>query len=161
MRLLADAMSGLGAALLPVAAALLFEELTFGGLVRLLLAPWPGARKHGAAQRRIVATCGRKEHKPPHKPKTVCGDPGDYNPEIRRREMIALKTLLMIAGVLLMAVAAGDSAAWIVDADSVCDEEEVRRGWDAVWSRALLNRSLVRLRGAGRWRWRWWRACRC
>jgi hypothetical protein len=48
MSLLADAMSGLGAALLPVAAALLFEELTFGGLVRLLLAPWPGAGKHGA-----------------------------------------------------------------------------------------------------------------
>ena len=48
MSLLADAMSGLGAALLPVAAALLFEELTFGGLVRLLIAPWPGARKHGA-----------------------------------------------------------------------------------------------------------------
>ncbi len=50
MNLLADAMSGLGAALLPVVAALLFEELTFGGLVRLLLAPWPGTRK-------------RKEHK--------------------------------------------------------------------------------------------------
>jgi hypothetical protein len=50
MTLLADAMSGLGAALLPVAAALLFEELTFGGLVRLLIAPWPGARKDGAAR---------------------------------------------------------------------------------------------------------------
>ena len=49
VQLMADAMTGLGAALLPVAAALLFEELTFGGLVRLLLAPWPGARKHGAA----------------------------------------------------------------------------------------------------------------
>ena len=49
MTLVADAMSGLGAALLPVVAALLFEELTFGGLVRLLIAPWPGTRKHGAA----------------------------------------------------------------------------------------------------------------
>ncbi len=47
MNLLADAMSGLGAALLPVVAALLFEELTFGGLVRLLLAPWPGTGKPG------------------------------------------------------------------------------------------------------------------
>jgi hypothetical protein len=37
-----EAMDGLGAALLPVAAGLLFEELTFGGLVRLLLTPWPG-----------------------------------------------------------------------------------------------------------------------
>lgn len=60
MGLLADAMSGLGAALLPVAAALLFEELTFGGLVRLLIAPWPGARKHGARGRRSRSGCGRK-----------------------------------------------------------------------------------------------------
>ena len=47
MNLLTEAMGGLGAALLPVVAALLFEELTFGGLVRLLLAPWPGNRKRG------------------------------------------------------------------------------------------------------------------
>jgi hypothetical protein len=43
MHLLMEAMDGLGAALLPVAAGLLFEELTFGGLVRLLLTPWPGS----------------------------------------------------------------------------------------------------------------------
>ena len=41
MHLLMEAMDGLGAALLPVAAGLLFEELTYGGLVRLLLTPWP------------------------------------------------------------------------------------------------------------------------
>lgn len=41
MNLLNDAMGGLGAVLLPVAAALLLEELTFGGLVRLLLARRP------------------------------------------------------------------------------------------------------------------------
>jgi hypothetical protein len=34
-----------GAVLLPVVTGLLLEELTFGGLVRLLLAPWPGDRK--------------------------------------------------------------------------------------------------------------------
>jgi hypothetical protein len=45
MNLLTEAMSGLGAALLPVVATLLLEELTFGGLVRLLMAPWPGAGK--------------------------------------------------------------------------------------------------------------------
>lgn len=45
MNLLADAMGGLGAVLLPVAAALLLEELTFGGLVRLLLAPRPESGK--------------------------------------------------------------------------------------------------------------------
>jgi hypothetical protein len=35
----------LDAAPLPVAAALLFEELTFGGLVRLILAPLPRRAK--------------------------------------------------------------------------------------------------------------------
>lgn len=33
------AITALGAVLLPVAAVLLLEELTFGGLVRLLMAP--------------------------------------------------------------------------------------------------------------------------
>ena len=42
-----DALSGLDAVLLPVVAGLLLEELTFGGLVRLLLAPRPGSRKNG------------------------------------------------------------------------------------------------------------------
>jgi hypothetical protein len=41
MNLLNEAMGGLGAALLPVVAGLLLEELTCGGLVRLLVAPWP------------------------------------------------------------------------------------------------------------------------
>jgi hypothetical protein len=45
MNLLNEAMSGLGAALLPVVTTLLLEELTFGGLVRLLMAPWPGTSK--------------------------------------------------------------------------------------------------------------------
>ena len=39
MNFLARAISDLQAALLPVAAALLLEEMTYGGLVRLLLAP--------------------------------------------------------------------------------------------------------------------------
>ena len=45
MNLLTEAMNGLGAAVLPVVAALLLEELTYGGLVRLLVAPWPGTGK--------------------------------------------------------------------------------------------------------------------
>jgi len=45
MNLLTEAMSCLGALLLPLEAALLLEELTYGGLVRLLVAPWPGASK--------------------------------------------------------------------------------------------------------------------
>jgi hypothetical protein len=47
MNLLNEALGGMGAALLPVVAGLLLEELTFGGLVRLLVAPWPenGKRK--------------------------------------------------------------------------------------------------------------------
>jgi hypothetical protein len=47
MNLLTEAINGLGAAVLPVVAALLLEELTYGGLVRLLLAPWPGTGKRG------------------------------------------------------------------------------------------------------------------
>jgi hypothetical protein len=48
MNLLTEAMNGLGAAVLPVVAALLLEELTYGGLVRLLVAPWPGTGRRGA-----------------------------------------------------------------------------------------------------------------
>lgn len=47
MTLLEEAANGLGAALLPVVTGLLLEELTFGGLVRLLIAPWPKTKKHG------------------------------------------------------------------------------------------------------------------
>lgn len=74
MSVLADAMSGMEAALLPVAAALLFEELTFGGLVRLLLAPRPGARRDGAAHKGR----GRKEHRTEKDSASqACGEPGD------------------------------------------------------------------------------------
>jgi len=45
MTLLDEAANGLGAALLPLVSMLLLEELTFGGLVRLLIAPWPKTRK--------------------------------------------------------------------------------------------------------------------
>ena len=41
MTLLDEAANRLGAVLLPVVMGLLFEELTLGGLVRLLIAPWP------------------------------------------------------------------------------------------------------------------------
>jgi hypothetical protein len=65
MNLLADAMSGMGAALLPVVAALLFEELTFGGLVRLLLTPWPGTGKRGVPLDASSAKgCKRGEREP-------------------------------------------------------------------------------------------------
>jgi hypothetical protein len=65
MNLLSEAMNGLGAVLLPVVAGLLFEELTFGGLVRLLFAPWPGAGQHGArVDRSPSAKCKRGERQP-------------------------------------------------------------------------------------------------
>jgi len=44
MNLLTEAMNGLGAVVLQIVAALLLEELTFGGLVRLLVAPKPGSQ---------------------------------------------------------------------------------------------------------------------
>ena len=45
MILLDDSATDLGSLLLPVAAGLLLEELTLGGLARLLLAPWWGTGK--------------------------------------------------------------------------------------------------------------------
>lgn len=45
MNLLNRAFADLGTVLLPLAAALLFEELTVGGLVRLLIAPRPETGK--------------------------------------------------------------------------------------------------------------------
>jgi len=47
MRLLMEAMNGLGGVLLQLAALLALEELTLGGLVRLMIAPRPGARGRG------------------------------------------------------------------------------------------------------------------
>lgn len=66
MVLLTDAMGGLGAVLLPVAAGLLLEELTLGGLVRLILAPWPGAGKRGGCSNKVsTLRTNRKEHNNP------------------------------------------------------------------------------------------------
>jgi len=45
MILLDDSVDSLSAALLPVVAGLLLEELTLGGLARLFLAPWWRTRK--------------------------------------------------------------------------------------------------------------------
>ncbi len=53
-------LSGMSAVLLPVAAGLLLEELTLGGLVRLLLAPWPGTKRCGV-RRAKAAVHGREE----------------------------------------------------------------------------------------------------
>jgi len=63
MLLLGDAMNGLGAVLLPVAAGLLLEELTFGGLVRLLLAPRPKTLNHGA-RRKPDSSLARRRGEP-------------------------------------------------------------------------------------------------
>jgi hypothetical protein len=46
MQLFAEASHALGAILLQIAVGLLFEELMFAGLVRLILAPRPGAGDH-------------------------------------------------------------------------------------------------------------------
>lgn len=42
----------LSALLLPIVTGLLLEELTFGGLVRLLLARWPSNRRQGEHKNR-------------------------------------------------------------------------------------------------------------
>jgi hypothetical protein len=60
MNLLYEAISALGTALLWLIAALLFEELTFGGLVRLLIAPWPGTGKRmGRNHKKGERKCSR------------------------------------------------------------------------------------------------------
>lgn len=45
------ALRWIGAGLLPMAAALLLEELTYGGLVRLLLAPRPESSRQTSPHR--------------------------------------------------------------------------------------------------------------
>ena len=52
MSILASALSDMGSALLPLASVLLLEELTYGGLVRLLLRPKPVPAK---------SRCGRAD----------------------------------------------------------------------------------------------------
>ncbi|MGA2167800.1 MAG: hypothetical protein ABSG62_06270 [Terracidiphilus sp.] len=62
MNLLTEAISFLRAAVLPVATALLLEELTYGGLVRLLVAPWPGTgRREATSDRSSSMECKRGE----------------------------------------------------------------------------------------------------
>lgn len=53
MNWLGSVMGFVGPALLPIAAALLCEELTYGGLVRLLLAPRPGYQKPESPEPRM------------------------------------------------------------------------------------------------------------
>jgi hypothetical protein len=57
MNWLGSVIAFVGPALLPIAAALLLEELTYGGLVRLLLAPRPGDPKQKSPE---PSTGGRK-----------------------------------------------------------------------------------------------------
>jgi len=65
MTLMDEAANGLGAVLLPVVAGLLFEELTLGGLVRLLIAPWPKTNAHGApggGSLPLKCSCSERNH---------------------------------------------------------------------------------------------------
>lgn len=55
MNLLSEAMNGLCAALLQLVGLLLFEELTFGGLVRLLLARRPETGKRGGSGAKLLS----------------------------------------------------------------------------------------------------------
>jgi hypothetical protein len=51
MSVLANAITNLEVALLPLASALLLEELTYGGLVRLILTPKPVTSKQSGVLR--------------------------------------------------------------------------------------------------------------
>lgn len=65
MIFLTSTFSGLGSALLPCASVLLLEELTYGGLVRLLLRPKPALRNstNSGSQLRLLQS---KVTKPYH-----------------------------------------------------------------------------------------------
>ena len=56
MNWLGSLIAYIGPALLPIAAALLLEELTYGGLVRLLLAPRPEDHKDKSPKPRLGGT---------------------------------------------------------------------------------------------------------
>jgi hypothetical protein len=64
MNLLAHTISGLEAVLLPLASALLLEELTFGGLVRLLLAPRPETGRREAPARQVFVAGVQTQKEP-------------------------------------------------------------------------------------------------
>ncbi len=59
MRFFTEAIQALGGVLLQVAALLLFEELSFAGLARLILAPRPAARKDGERKNQGESRCSR------------------------------------------------------------------------------------------------------
>ena len=60
MSVLANAITSLEAALLPLASALLLEELTYGGLVRLLLTPKPeSSEQRGVLRHEGEGKCSR------------------------------------------------------------------------------------------------------
>jgi hypothetical protein len=64
MHLMMEATRSLGGVLLQVVAALLLEELTFGGLVRLFVAPRPATGNGGARSERSLSLRRRiREHK--------------------------------------------------------------------------------------------------
>ncbi len=56
MNWFAAAIAFVGPALLPIAVAVLLEELTYGGLVRLLLVPRPANHKQENPKRGIGGT---------------------------------------------------------------------------------------------------------
>jgi hypothetical protein len=56
MNWIAAAIAFVGPALLPIAVAVLLEELTYGGMVRLLLVPRPGNRKQESPKPQIGGT---------------------------------------------------------------------------------------------------------
>ena len=74
--------------------------------------------------------------------------------------MIALKMLLTVAGVLLMAVAVAIPlyGVWL----RIRYAMKKKPGEDGLFLESgVAEPEPDRLRGACPWRWRWWGACRC
>jgi hypothetical protein len=66
MIVLSEAVNVLSVVLLPLASALLLEELTYGGLVRLLVAPKPGSGK-GERPSDRTSSQGQQRREPNHR----------------------------------------------------------------------------------------------
>jgi len=112
-----------------VAAALLLEEMTYGGLVRLLLAP-----------------------------RTETGKPKGPG-HTMRREMLALKLILMVAGALMLLVAAAIPLVGVWRRVQLARNKAVAEG--TVEKMEAETRNRKRFPGGVRLRSRWLAACRC
>ncbi len=72
METFAEILSAIAAVVLTVACGLLLEELLFGGLVRLFVAPRPGAREKPSPKREEAREEAQEEEEQEEKEEHTC-----------------------------------------------------------------------------------------